>query len=561
MALYQVDAPPTIEPVPYNTPRALVSSSARVRLSNKSEVEAIRQRSSTSIAWQTAAWQCYNLVGEVNYAFNYAASVLSRVRYHAAVVLALDNAPVDVSDAVQVTTDDNGSTRGMPGGIDPRLAKRAAYFMQKFGGRSGMVPIAKAFALNYQVAGECYLICLDDQWSCRSTSEVKINAANQATLQPSQSVGTMTPKRLKKGTPIGRVWNQHPQYSADPDSSLRAVLSDCEELILLARLIRVTARARLNAGILFVPDTMSAAGRTIADEDDLTQGEGTGDGGDGELEGVEIVDDDDEFEKELFTTLTAPVSAEDNAAAIVPMLVRGPADEGEKIKHILLNREVTTELANRSKDVLNRVLQGINAPKELATGISSSRYNNAQLIDEQSYKALVEPLALVLADAITDIYLRPMLRADAEVQEWAKDNETIKEQIEQIVCWYDPSEVVTPVDQSASSNDGWDRNVLSDSAWRKAHGFSDSDKPSEKELAMRLALKQVAVPPDVQQALLRVVLPTIYGKGQEASGQANGVGIPPDLQSLLEGRGDQSQVAPSPPVPATSVPTGVGAPA
>lgn len=553
MALYQAEPEPEwvreAKNVPYNRTRALTAASARVHLGNKNETEAIRQRASTSAGWQQAAWNCYDLVGEVNYAFNYSASVLSRIRFFAAVVLSLDSAPVDVSDAAAVVTDQNGSTQGTTNGIDPRLAKKADEYMKQFGGRSGTAPIAKSFGLNYQVAGECYLCCIEGQWSVKSTSEIKIDASGRATLQQSAAVGTMTPRRLRKGTPIGRIWNQHPRYSADPDSSLRAVLTDCEELILLSRMMRVAARARLNAGILFVPAEMSATARSIGEEDDVD----SGDPDDLHQE----VEDDESFEKELFESMTAPVSDEDHAAALVPMLIRGPAEQGSMIKYIQLSREVGSDLANRSKDVLNRVLQGINAPKELATGISGSRYNNAQMIDEQSYKALVEPLAMVLSDAITDVYLRPLLRADAEVAEWIRDDELIRSQVERIVCWYDPSEVVTSVDQGSAANEGWDRNAISDATWRKAHGFGDSDKPSQKELAARLALKQVAVPPDIQNALLRVALPDIFKQAQAASTQANGVGLPPDLQSMLEGRGDQTSVAPSPPVPATSVPPGV----
>lgn len=545
MALYRQRS---FEPAPYNAPRPIVSSAARVHLGNRTEVESIRQRNANAAGWQNAAWQCYDNVGEVNYAFNYSASVLSRVRFHAAVVLSPDSAPVDVASAASVKTDDNGSTVGTVNGIDPRLAKRAVEFMRQLGAKAGgMATMVKAFGLNVQVSGECYLTCINDRWSVKSTSELRVDAGGYAVLQPSQSVGTMTPKRLKKGTPVGRIWNQHPRYSADADSSLRAVINDCEELILLSRLMRVTARSRLNAGILFIPDELSAAARTMGGavtEEDTTD---------------DIDEEVDPFEQELFQSMTAPVAQEDNAAAIVPMLIRGPSEEGKNITYVQLAREVGSGLESRSKDVLNRVLQGINAPKELATGMSQSRYNNAQMIDEQSYKALVEPLALMFADAVTEIYLRLLLRADIEVQEWAKDNPEILEQVERIVCWYDPSEVTTPVDQSAAADSGWDRHVLSDSAWRKAHGFGNDAKPSEKELATRLALAQVAIPPNIIQTLLQIALPEVFAQGQAANQEANGVGIPPDLSELLSGvpGGDNpTAVAPSPPVPATSVPAG-----
>lgn len=523
------------ETTAYNAPRAIVASAQRIRLTDREQVDQTRQRASVAMLWQTMAWQAYDNVGEVNYAFNYSASILGRVRMHAAAVISPDSAPVEVTDAIQVVTDNNGSTEGTANGIDPRLAARAIHFMNQLGGLSGKAPMLKAFALNIQVAGDCYLACINEKWGIHSTSELRINAGGEAQLQPSISTVSVVPKLLLPGTPIGRIWNQHPRFSADPDSSLRAVLADCEELILLARLMRVAARSRLNAGILFVPDTLGVAGRTIGSNDPNSDSE--------------IDEDLDEFEKELFDSITAPVSQEDNASAIVPLLVRGPADEVKAVNYIQMARDVGADLASRSAQVLTRVLQGINAPKELSTGIGSSRYSNAALIDEQSYKALVEPLALMFADAVTEIYLQPLLKADGEVQGWGLAD--IDDQIARIVCWYDPSEVVTSVDQSAAANNGWDRNTLSDSAWRKANGFSDNDAPTEKELARRILLKQVALAPDIVSQLLKIALPEIFAKVQNLNEQQNGGGLPPDLASQL---GSTSEVAPAPPVPASSVP-------
>lgn len=529
---------------PYNAPRAISASAERIRLTDRHQVEQTRRRESSTALWQITAWQCYDNVGEVNYAFNYSGSVLSRVRMHAAVVISPDSAPIEVTDAVRVQTDEYGSTEGTSNGIDPRLAQRAIHFMDQLGGIGGKAPMLKAFALNIQVAGECYLACLDNRWGVHSTSEIRIDAGGRAIWQPSIATASVVPKYLTPGAPIGRIWNRHPRFSADPDSSLRAVLADCEELILLARLMRVAARSRLNAGILLIPDTLSAAARDIGSNDPDND--------------VEVEEDLDPFEKELFDSMTAPIAQEDSGSAIVPLVVRGPAEEIDKVKYIQMSRDVGADLASRSAAVLVRVLQGINAPKELSTPGSSSaaatRYS--QMMDEQSYKALVEPMALMFADAVSEVYLQPLLRADIEIQEWAKDNPDITKQIERIVCWYDPSEVVTSVDQSASATIGYNAKILSNAAWRKANGFSENDAPSEKELAQRLVLSQVALPPNVQQQLLQLTLPEVFEKLQSLNEAANGVGLPSDLQQML---GQSSTVNPSPQVPATSAPADVPA--
>lgn len=534
------DAPGTrrAQAAPYNAPRAITASAQRIRLTDRKQVDATRQRASVAALWQNSAWQCYDNVGEVNYAFNYSASVLSRVRIHAAAVISPDSAPVEVTDAVQVVTDDNGSTEGTPNGIDPRLAQRAIHFMDQLGGHSSKAPMLKAFALNIQVAGECYLACIDEKWGVHSTSELRITASEQAMLQPSISTVSVVPKILEPGTPIGRIWNQHPRFSADPDSSLRAVLADCEELILLARLMRVAARSRLNAGMLLIPDTLAVASRTL----------GTNDPNDD----METEEDPDSFENELFESMTAPVAQEDNASAIVPLVVRGPAEEIDKAKYMQFGRDVSGGLETRSATVLNRVLQGINAPKELGgAGQSTGAARYSQMLDEQSYKALVEPLALMFSDAVTEIYLQPLLKADVQVQAWAKENPLILDQVGQIVCWYDPSEVVTSIDQSAAATTGLNSNILSGKAWLKANGFSDNDAATDMELAKRLLLRQPALAPDVVSQLFKLTMPDVFNKLQAASEAANGTGLPDSLQQMLQGT---SEVNPSPPVPASSVP-------
>ena len=55
---------------------------------------------------------------------------------------------------------------------------------------------------------------------------------------------------------------------------------------------------------------------------------------------------------------------------------------------------------------------------------------------------------------------------------------------------------LTGFDQSAAATTGLNANILSASAWLKANGFSDNDMASDLELAKRLVLKQVALPPD-----------------------------------------------------------------
>ena len=490
---------------PYGQTRTLTASAVRVRLHDKAEVEAMRTRTSgPTNAWQAEAWSYYDAIGEIKYAFSLVAAVLSRIRLYAAVVVDPDSPPVELKDAVTIDRGDAGpdDENDRPdSGVDPRVASDARRYMGELGDVSSMM---RQFGLNLSVAGECYLACIDGRWGVHSTDQLRIDASGYPVLRTSVSSGQGTGRRIDQSTPIGRVWRQHPRFSDDPDSSMRSLRGECEELLLLGRMIRATTRSRLNAGLLFVPDALSVAARSVTADPDVEATQ------------------EDVFETELIEAMTQPIADEASAASVVPLLVRGPAELGDKIKYMQLSRDTDEQLIARSERLLERILQGLDVPKDIVTGLANVKYSNAVQIDESLYKAHVEPLALMVVDALTDIYLRPLMEVN-----WP-------EEADKVVVWYDPSEVVTRPNRAQDANDGYDRYVLNADAWRKAHGFSDSDAPDEAELALRMALEKSTVPPEVAQSLLQHAMPEVLGAAREANLQGGPVPFPDDLAKMLE---------------------------
>jgi hypothetical protein len=344
----------------------------------------------------------------------------------------------------------------------------------------------------------------------KSVDELRVNSAGRIVLKASVSTSTAREKVIPKDTPIGRIWRAHPRFSADPDSSMKALRGDCEELLLLSRMIRATTRSRLNAGLLFVPDSLSISARTPGEEE--TEGE-------------------DPFEVELVAAMTQPISDEGSAASVVPLLVRGPAEQGEKIAYIQLSRDSDEALVNRAERVLERILQGIDVPKDIVTGLANVKYSNAIQIDEGLYKAHIEPLALMFCDAITDIYLRPLLRAAGY--------ET--GDVNRIVVWYDPSEVVVRPNRSNDADSGYEKYILSGEAWRAAHGFGDNDAPTEEEITWRMAVEKAIIPEEISQALLMFLMPEVLKKAQTSNQSASP--FPPGLQEQLAATSAPAPVA------------------
>ena len=509
------------EPAAFNSPRPLTAAAAQIKIGDKGEAELFKsRRQSASSSWQTEAWEYYDSIGEVKYAFNLVASVVSRIRLYVAVVDDPAEAPVSV---------DKSST------IDPQLAaasKRAlARLDSAYGGQSGLL---KDCALNLQVTGECYLVQvperigsgLPESWDIRSVDELQVDSRGNYVIQPRREVGGGVPSAMSSGKGaiklpndafIGRVWKAHPRYSQESDSSLRGLLDLCAELLLLNRTFRATARSRLNAGALYLPDGLSVA---ASPDPDYPYDEN---GNYNEQYNPEEAADD--FEDQLIDAMTTPIKDEDSASAVVPLIIRGPAELGDKIKQFKFERSFDPALAERSDRVLERILQGLDVPKDVVTGLANVKYSNALQIDEALYKAHIEPMMLLICDSLTVVYLRPYLIANGYSESEAN----------RITVWYDPSAVSTRNDRAADADSGYDRMAVSSDTWRRAHGFSDQDAPTPNELALRMMTEKGAMTPELTEAMLAAVAPEMMNAVKAAQQAASVAPLPTAVQDVLAG--------------------------
>ena len=530
------------EPTYFNAPRPLTAAAAQVKLDDKSEAEYFKaRRQSASTAWQTEAWEYYDAIGEVKYAFNLVASVVSRIRLYAAAIGNPSEAPAPI-DSVE--------------SIDPRLAAAAQRALDRlssaYGGQPGLL---KDAALNLQVTGECYLVQvperigsgLPESWDIRSVDELQVDAKGNYIINPRRDVGgggSMATQMstgnkdlilLPKSAYVGRIWRAHPRYTQESDSSLRGLLDLCAELLLLNRTFRATARSRLNAGALYLPDGLSVAASPDPDYPYDEDGEYNQ-----QYNPEEAADD---FEDQLIDAMTTPIKDEDSASAVVPLIIRGPAELGDKIKQFKFERSFDPALSQRSDRVLERIMQGLDVPKDVVTGLANVKYSNALQIDEALYKAHIEPLMLLIVDALTVMYLRPYLVA----------NGYSEDEVRNVCIWYDPSQVATRNDRAADADMGFDKMAISYESWRRAHGFSEADAPDPKELALRLVISKGMIDPALTMGMLQAVAPELMKAVRDASQAASGAEIPPEIDQMLQEAtgipspgGEQTEVTPPP---------------
>lgn len=532
--------------LPYTAIRPLTAAAQQMKIGDKGEYEQFRlRRSSNSSSWQSEAWEYYDAIGELKYAFNLVASVISRIRIFAAVVENPSETPVNVRNSTVIDQRLKDASERALGRLD-----------SAYGGQAGLL---KDAALNLSVAGECYLVQMPsrplygapESWDIKSVDEVLADPKGGFNVigRREQAMGSgMAGGQNKAATQlgdnafIGRIWRSHPRFSDEADSSLRGLLDLCAELLLLNRTFRATARSRLNAGALYLPDGLSVSS---SPQPDYPYADGEADLNPDYL----IEEQQDDFEEQLIDAMTTPIKDEDSASAVVPLIIRGPAELGDAIKQFKFERSFDPALATRADRVLERILQGVDVPKDVVTGLANVKYSNALQIDETLYKAHIEPLMLLIVDAFTVVYLRPYLLA----------NGFPESDVDRVVVWYDPSAIATRNDRAADADAGFDKMAVSLSTWRHAHGFSDADAPTPEELAIRMFYEKGMISPELTEAALAALAPEMMEKIKGAQ-QANSVGpLPENVQQALSGQAP-AEGAPTEQPPAQEAPTEAPAP-
>lgn len=480
------DGRDALKAAPYNEPRPITAAATRVNLADKSQVEAIRNRRASD-NWQDAAWEYYDLIGEVGFSARLIGSVTSRVRLFPAYIADEENEPIHIRSVE---------------GLDDDVKKAAADCLRLLGsGSGGISGLLRDAAMNLFITGECYLVKqpgdvltrTPENWQIRSVDEIVTTPGKNASafIKPRKSAKQEEYIPLAGDAFVGRIWRMHPRYSDEADSSLKSLLDLMDELLLLNKISRKNLKSRLNAGILYIPDEISNISQSDGDIDDNTDTY------------AELSDDNSaSFEDELLDAMTTPISDESSASSIVPLIVRGPAELADKVRHIVLEQQSDPQHIERGQVVMDRILAGLDIPKDVVAGIGDSKYANAVVVEESLYKSHIEPLVLLIVDCLSVVFLRPVLKA------MGHDEDIVNN----IVIWYDPSPITTKPSKADAANYGYDNGTLSGAAWRRENGFSESDAPTDIETGSRLAVERGLLSEPVTEALLRNLIPEVMAK-------------------------------------------------
>lgn len=478
--------------IAYDSPRPLTAAAEQIDLSQARVGGTASLRK--ALAWQQAAWGYYDSIGEVKYALNVVGQMVSRVRLYAAIIDDIASVPVPVDQLLDDVSD---------GGKNPsaefrkacEVAKEAVnqLLLNAEGGQSGLI---RELALNLSVAGECYL-ARPSVWTVASVDELT-QGIDGWTIKRRRDQQEAT--KLRKDAFVARIWRSHPRYSAEPDSSMQGILDSCEQLTLNEQTIRQISRSRMSAGVVFVPTGVSPIS-----------------GGN--------------LEERLIEATIKPIEDESSYSTVTPLVITGPTELSQYVKRMDLGRPIDDALVNIGARALDRILAGLDVPKEIITGLSDTKYANAIVITEDMLKTHVEPLVLMIADALTEVYLRKAMVRNGVSEEFAS----------RFCVWYDPSQITTRPDKSQAANDGYDRHIVSAKSWRAARGLSELDAPDKEEMIQRLAIEKAQPDPAQSMVLLESVDPEFFKRARQVGQEA--AGVPGDISSLLDG-GTPPEISP-----------------
>ena len=403
--------------------------------------------------WQNEALTFYDTCGEAWYAAQFYARAISKLRLFVAKV------------------DEQGELEELKDEPDDPGVQALERIRDTSGGRA---QFQAAWARLMFLTGETYLTVTENPeteeevWECLSSNELRLAPGRGYVRYAAPSV---SPEELltapdkdfepvakgnQKTAVVYRVWRRHPNYSMLADAPMRACLTLFEELQLLQLAVRARARSRLNgAGILAVPTEIIFANMPTGAEQDQSKSP---------------------VMQMLHKAATTAIREPGSAAAVVPIVIQGPAEHLKELRWIPIgNAQEKYEEQGLREELIRRIAIGLDFPKEQLLGMGDANHWSAWLVDDQTWSAHLQPMANLLVQDLTGVYLRPYLKKQG-VDNWAD-----------YAIWYDPAEVINNPDRNKDAAALYAAGELSGETWREVGGFADEDEATEEEFQIFLA--------------------------------------------------------------------------
>jgi hypothetical protein len=395
-------------------------------------------------AWQTDAWRLYDITGQLRFVANWVGNSVSRCNLYVA------KAKPDGSPGERVETGPVAELASGPLGTGDAKAEAL-----------------RLLGIDLFVPGEAYVVAQsgggedgEDLWWVVTSRQIKRQGDTiTVSRSPVHGGGTM---EYREGIDlILRVWTPHPADTSEPDSATRSAIPDLREMEALRKREFAELDSRLSgAGVFAIPESL-----------ELPRGDDDPAGAAG-------------FSALLGRVMSRSLRDRSSAEAMVPIIITGPGDDIEKIRHITLWSELSEQIGTMREGALRSLAQSLDIPPEVLIGLgSSTNHWNAWAISREAVQIHIKPVLTRIAAALTTGYLAPALEAMGEDPNG-------------YLYAFDTSPLTTNPDRSGDAKDLHDRMLLSDAVTRAASSWSDGDAPSPTERSVRLVEKLLLTSPD-----------------------------------------------------------------
>lgn len=354
-------------------------------------------------------------VGEVRYVVGWAADQMSRMRW---------NVLVDGSADWDIELPDKKTISSSAGQGDKNTNNKASQdVLKSIGWTAGTVRLVTA---NLYVAGELFYVYNEKKWTPVSV------------VHPQQTEIFESAEHVIRG-----LWPS-PIDPTQPDAPLFGVLSILEDMDWLSRLSRSQSANRVGMrGILGSADGLEFAG-----------------GGDFW----------EEWDKSLHAKMKDPTD-------VGPVHLRGAKELVEPqasgrgmggLSWVVPDFPYDARIEGRMEALIHRLSYGLPIPPEILMGLGVQSRATAFQVEENSYRAHIEPPAMIVAELATNV-LKTLI-PDMDIQ---------------VVP--DPSLLLAKRHTTQDVKDAHDRGAVSDAYLREVLGIPETAAPSDEEKAQRAA--------------------------------------------------------------------------
>lgn len=432
-------------------------TAAGVSLANSPSVRAQRTAQDGYQAWQQEVVELLPAVSEAFYASQFVARAAAQARLFVGVP--------------EPTPSNPNALRELP--ADHQLQVFLARLLDSLGGseefitRAGTLlrTLGEATIVGISPENAPNVVPLDGgEWFIAAPQDVK--RTGDAFRVPS-SIGKGHRTVPAPQVTAARLWDPDVFEFRYPSSPLKWNLPIMREIAVLSAATFAMGRSRLfSGGILAMPSEMKFP--EVPEDADHSALDG--------------------FVVDLITAMSDAIERPGTAEALTPIVITGPGDTIDKIKHLTFAQDLPEKLLELRDSAVSRLATSLDLPSEVILGDANTSHWSLWRSDSRLLEQHAKPLLGLICSSLTQGLLRT-LSFDG--------SSTPSPETRRAVISFDLSHVVVRTNRSPEAQAAHDRNAISDEALRDAGGFTDEQAATPSELKLRALRQAAASQPDL----------------------------------------------------------------